>query len=399
MRVLIIHPVSVFGGATKSLCELLSAFTPGAVDAVAIAPVGHAASALTAMGVSIIEVRGITQWDNTLYGHYRAWRWMILLREAMFLPGTVVALLRSRSHRPFGLIHCNEISALPAGILAKWLHGSPLLVHVRSVQRTESSSLTSRAVMWAVRRYADRLVAIDSAVRRSLPADIPVDVIHNGLRVPSAIRPQSEASGENSVFTIGVIGVLIRAKGVMELVDAVRRLRDRGLSVRLLVAGENPRKTQGLRGWMLRKFNLSHDVRAELESYIQEHHLSDSVQFLGFVSDIGSFYRKLDLLCFPSHLDAPGRPVFEAALHGLPAIVAMRNPTSDVVEHGVTGLCIPESDPALIADAIAHLATNKLLTRKMGEAAFARAVSRFDSRVCAEKFMNVYEALSRAGSK
>ena len=67
----------------------------------------------------------------------------------------------------------------------------------------------------------------------------------------------------------------------------------------------------------------------------------------------------MDVLCFPSHYDAPGRPIFEAAFFGVPSIVAVRNPRPDTLVDGETGLAIRPHDADELAEAITRLATHR----------------------------------------
>jgi glycosyltransferase involved in cell wall biosynthesis len=393
LRVLYLHPFGVYGGATRSLVEMVGALPWGAVDGTVVAPPGVAADACTAVGLQVIPVRGLPQWDDTRFGHYRGLRWAILLRELSFFPAAAVALRRARDAGPFDVIHCNEVTALPVALVFKAALGVPLVVHVRSLQRGTAGGRRTRRLIALLRRHVDAVIAIDEAVQRTLPADLAVDVIHNGLKDPGEPTPTPTP---HDVFTVGIIGVLHRSKGVFELVEAARILRDRGTMLRILVVGDNIRPVSGLKGWALKTLDFARDVRGELEATVARHGLQDVVAFTGFVKDIGSIYRRLDAVCFPSHLDAPGRPVFEAALYGVPAIVAMMDPTTDVVVDGVTGLCIKEPTPAAIADAIASLATDPARARQMGAAARAHGRDRFDARQTAARTLAVYRRVLEA---
>ncbi len=396
LRILFINHVGAFGGATKSLVEMLAALPAGAVQGVAITPPGPAADALLAAGLRIITARGVPQWDNTRFGHYRGLRWLILLRELSYWPPTLRALKAGAAAGPFDLIHCNEVTALLPALRAKRLLRVPLVVHVRSLQRGAEGGRLSAWLNGLLRRHADAVIAIDEAVYRTLPAGLPVDVIHNGLRAPTELpSPQPD----EAPFRVSIIGTLHRSKGVYECVAAARLLKDRGVNVQIVFAGDNVRSISGLRGWLLRKFNFSRDVRAELETCVAEQQLGERVRFLGFVSDVQSLYARTDALCFPSHLDAPGRPVFEAALYGLPSIVAMRNPTADVFEGGRTGVCISHPTPEAIADAIQSLAEDRPRARAMGEQARLLALGRFESRHTASKTLAVYRRLMRPATQ
>ena len=395
IRVLYIHPVGADGGATRSLSELYQGFPEGTVYGVAISPSGGASSTLAAAGMHVVEAQGIAKWDDTRFGHYRGLRWLILLRELAYLPTTLLAIWRARKLEPFDLIHCNELPVLIPGLIARRWLGVPLIIHVRSLQRGDSGGQITRWISHLLRANAEAIIAIDEAVRRTLPNNLDVTVVHNALSAPVGMSNHSA----DDEFRIGIVGVLHRAKGVYELVEAVRILRERGVRVRLFVVGRNVHDLSGLRGWLLKRLKFADDVRADLTQLIQDYELGEYVKFTGFVDDIGAIYRALDAVCFPSHADAPGRPVFEAALYGLPAIVAMRDPTDDVIEHGVTGICIDAPCPDLIADAIQSLAADRDMARRMGNVAHARATQRFERSIVAGKILGVYRAVIDARTK
>lgn len=395
LRVLYLHPFGAYGGATKSLAEMIAALPKGAVSGVAITPPGVAARSLEEAGLETIPVAGVPQWDDTRFGHYRGLRWLILFRELRYWPAMLLAIHKALARGPFDLIHCNEVTALLPALVAKRYLKARLLVHVRSLQRCSGGGWITAWLLRKLRGSVDAVVAIDEAVRRTLPSDLEVTVVYNGLSAPSESPPREPNSARP--FCVAIIGVLHRAKGVHEFVQAARILRDRDVKVRFLVVGENIRRLSGLRGWLLRKLDFASDVRGELEAYVAEHGLQEVVEFTGFVSDIRTIYGRLDAVCFPSHLDAPGRPVFEAALYGLPTIVAMRDPTNDVIVTGETGLCIDQPTPVAIADAIQSLAEDRARAQRMGVQARRMAMSRFESTQTALKMFELYQRIcSRA---
>ena len=395
MKILYIHPVGVFGGATKSLVEMMAALPVNEIASTVIVPRGTATASLEAVGASVIEVAGLYKWDNTRFSYYRGLRWLILLREFYYLIPTLLGLLCAKRKGPFDIIHCNEISAILPALLAKKIFKAPLIMHVRSLQRSDPQNFSTRFVISLIEKYVDEVVAIDEAVRQTLPVELPVTVIYNGLQVPDI----TERPKDNREFVIAIIGVLIRGKGVWEFVKAAQFLKKLDLPIKMLVVGENPHVLKGLRGWLLKKFNFAEDIRQDLEDYVKLNKLEELVTFTGFQKDIELVYSNIDALCFPSHLDAPGRPVFEAALYGLPSIVAMKNPTEDVIIDGQTGLIVDQPEAKMIADCIAYLATKRDTARAMGVAARSLAVNRFDRQVTASQMMKLYTKLYGGGCR
>lgn len=392
MRILYLHPAAGFGGASKSLIELYSQLRASGISGDIITPVGTASAAFAEAGMAVTRVPGLSQFDNTLYGHYRGLRWLILLRELWFFPWSLLALWRVRK-TDYALIHANEITLLPLAVIAKAIIGAPLVVHVRSVQSDPSGSRRSRWLNGLLAKHADAVVAIDQTVAGTLEGTLDISIVHNAISVPSGSAARA-ASTSGEPLRVGIFGVLIPAKGVRELVEAIRIVIAQGVKVECWIAGENARPMSGLKARVLQRLGFAHDVRSELEAMVERYGLQSQVKFLGLIKDIRPLYQQIDVLCFPSHLNAAGRPVFEAALFGLASIVAIKDPLPDAIVHEGTGLAIPEPSPDLIAAAIVRLAKDEPFRAGLGRQAKAWAGEIFSIEKSADALKSVYAAVA-----
>jgi glycosyltransferase involved in cell wall biosynthesis len=390
MRILYLHPAGAFGGASKSLIELyVAAKKLGNIEAVTLTPAGTAAAAFEKAGMKVVETVGLSQFDHTRYGYYRHLRWLILLRELLYIPITLIALFRlSRSQTAFDLIHVNEITLLPTAILARWIFKLPMVFHVRSVQYPDQTSWRARKVFKLLNKLASTVICIDETVRASVPGRLKTTVIHNGISIDSNLaKPQTG----KQIVNVGMAGVLLRSKGVYEFLQAAGILvNERHRAIHFAIAGENARETAGLKQWLLKKLGFYEDVLTEAKRFVRENGLEQHVTFKGFLPDIRKFYPEMDVICFPSHLNACGRPVFEAALFGIPSIVAIKHPLEDAIIHGVTGLAIDHPSPVLLADAIDSLALNQNFRNTLGQQARDWALSHFSIENSAAQLLDIY---------
>jgi glycosyltransferase involved in cell wall biosynthesis len=393
LRVLYLHPAGAFGGASKSLIELFCVLRRSSVEGTILTPAGSAACAFADAGMQVVTVRGLSQLDNTRYGHYRRLRWIILLRELALLPGSLLAIWRLRKEQ-FDVLHVNELTLIPLGIVAKKLLELPMVVHVRSLQCPPSGGFRTQMVNRWLARHADAIVPIDHTVADTLDHSLPIKIVHNGLRVDVSQFPDKKSLPNiGQAVRVGFMGVLIALKGIYELVEAMRILKNRGVSIECIVAGENARDVRGIRAWVLRKLGFARNVRRELEQMIQDYGLEKHVRLLGFVKDVRTIYPTLDILCFPSHLDAAGRPVFEAAFYSIPSVVAVENPFPDAVLHEKTGLAISKPDPELIADALQRLVQDDAFRLTLGRQARTWAIDNFSIENSADAMLAIYQRL------
>lgn len=391
INVLYIHPVSTFGGASRSLLELLQAFPAGSVHPRVIVPRGQVAEILDQKGMPVLTARGIMQFDCTRFGYYRGRRWLILLRETFYFPFTLWAMLCARRMwRDIHVVHVNEVTALFPVVLAKAIFRGPVVVHVRSVQQAEAIPLRRRLLESVLRRYADAVIAIDGTVGRSLPPDIHTEVIHNGFTPPPTLATNHDKPRR---YTVGMVGNLLEFKGVSEFLEAAQICITREMDAEFVLVGENTRQLSGWRRYVMKRLGFAHDTTREAQRFINEHGLSERVRLLGFRLDIENVYQELDVLCFPSHLNAVGRPVLEAAFFGVPGIVAVTNPDSDTLVHGTTGLSVPPKDPQALADAIEYFYRHPEERHRMGRAAYHLAIENFNSRKNAGKVLALYQRL------
>lgn len=402
LHVLYIHHAGAFGGASRSLLELIDGFPPGSVTPRLVTQRGAVAAVFRGRGVEVIEAAGISRLDHTSFSHYRGRRWLLLAREAFYLPFTLVALARARSRwAAIDVVHVNEIVALPAILFARWLLGCPVVVHVRSVQQARQDGWRSRIVRRVLRRHAAAVIAIDQTVRRSLPDDVAVEVVHNAY-TPKPVKAVTPGATpllpprQPGVLRMAMVGNPLAFKGVREFVEAARLCRERGLRVEFVLAGVGAEGRTGLLQKMLRAAGLVHDAAEELRASIARHGLEANVRLLGFTQDIDQVYANVDVLCFPSYLDAVGRPVFEAAFWKVPSIVAVRDPQPDTMIDRETGLCIAPGDPRVLADAIAHFCANPPEVARMGEAAHRLALANFDAERNSARVLEIYRRVLAA---
>jgi glycosyltransferase involved in cell wall biosynthesis len=404
MRVLVIDGVGPFGGASRSLYEVLRALPKGSAELLFIGTLGTSLDYYREVATDLIATRGLTRFDNTRYSHYRGVRWLVVLRELLHLPFTVAAIARAR--RRWGhvdAIHANEVTEIIPALLARWVFGAPLVVHVRSPQRADARSWRTRWLHRRLRRSVEAVIAIDQNVRSTLPAALEVDVIHNSFSPEPAVEPDRALESQLAALRpgslkVGFVGNLHRSKGLFDLLEAARIVRDRGADVDFVVVGGATRSEGGLRGWLLRRAGLAQDALAEVQAEIAGLGLEDRFHLLGHSADIARAYARFDVLCFPSHFDAPGRPVFEAAFLGVPAIVAVTDPRPDTLVPGETGLAIPGADPLSLAGAIMYFSERREEVARMGANAKSLATRNFVPGRNAGKLLAVYKRVASPGS-
>jgi Glycosyltransferase len=216
---------------------------------------------------------------------------------------------------------------------------------------------------------------VDSAynlphLRRFIPeAPGKIHLVYNARTLAPTAKADVPMS---SPIKLVAIGRFIETKGFQHVIEALALLRERGLDVRLTLAGDG--------GW-----------RGRLNAMVERMGLRESVRFPGFVphSQVSSLLRAADMLVMPSLLQPNGAGdglptvIVEAFLHGLPVVATNVASIPDLVIHGKTGLLVPERNSAALADAIARMASDRGAAVTMAENGRELALRLFAPEACA----------------
>ena len=214
----------------------------------------------------------------------------------------------------------------------------------------------------------DRIIAVSGSVQERFihsganPGQIRT--IENGIDLErftpgaSTLR-RAELSIPESHRVIGVIGMFDPVKGHVFLLRAIKRLQESGVNdLTCLIAGEGR-------------------LEADLKDYAKAAGIEQNVRFLGYRRDIPDLLGLMDMVIMPSLRESFGIAALEAMAMKLPVVASRIGGLEEVVEHERTGLLVPPSDAAALAEAILRLAENPEMRRNMGEAGRHRVEEKF----------------------
>ena len=149
-------------------------------------------------------------------------------------------------------------------------------------------------------------------------------------------KPADDAAAVKFLY----IGRLAREKGLYDLLDAFRRVRQQMPEARLELAGSGV-------------------LANELKQRARELGLESAVTFLGTKSpeDIGSLLLGSDAMVLPSHTEPWGLVVNEALSYGCPVVVSnICGCVPELVLDGVTGYSFPVGDVPALCEAMLSVA-------------------------------------------
>ncbi|WP_374012391.1 glycosyltransferase family 4 protein [Pseudoxanthomonas koreensis] len=163
-------------------------------------------------------------------------------------------------------------------------------------------------------------------------------------------------------------------KGLAEYVEAARSLRAEGRAIDFLLAGTpdpgNPASVP------------AHEVRAWVSD--------GTLEWLGHVEDMPALFQSVHVVALPSYREGLPKGLIEAGACGRALVTTDVPGCREVVQHEVDGLLVPPRDAAALAAAIRRLDDDRALLQRLGDAARATALARFDERIVIGRTMAVY---------
>ncbi|MBX9244950.1 glycosyltransferase, partial [Actinotalea ferrariae] len=162
-------------------------------------------------------------------------------------------------------------------------------------------------------------------------------VVHNAVPGPADTTPARVALRDP--LRLAYVGRLSPRKGVDVAVEAVGRLRDGGLDLRLDVVGD--------------VFPGYEWFEAQLRERIAELDLADEVRLRGFHPVVWPFLADADVVVVPSvGEESFGNAAVEAVLAARPVVVSATSGLSEAVAPYSSAREVPPGDPAALAEAV-----------------------------------------------
>jgi glycosyltransferase involved in cell wall biosynthesis len=293
-------------------------------------------------------------------------------------PGNVAAFVRLVGHlrrlRP-DVLHAflfhSYVTAAPAARLA----GVPVLVAGR---RGLGDFKRGRPLLLAMESTATRMtdhlvanaeaVAVDTRCERGVRPG-KITVVRNGLP-DSAFDNAPPATIATELPVVLCVANLKIYKGHRYLLEAVARLRARGLPCTLVLAGDGPE-------------------RPALER--QAGRLDIDVRLLGVRTDVGQLLARADIAVLPSLEEGMSNAVMEAMAAGRPVVATDVGDTGELLRD--RGIVVPPAAPGALANALERVLTDPPLAARLGRQARAWSLEHLPVDTMVNRHIRIYQEL------
>ena len=183
-------------------------------------------------------------------------------------------------------------------------------------------------------------------------------IIYNAIEFPKEVEKLANLS-PNSQIIIGNAGRLVTQKAQHYLIDIAKKLKNKNLDFKILVAGEGP-------------------LYGGLQEEIEKQNLNKHIELLGFVNDMNSFMEQIDIFVSTALWEGFGFVLAEAMVAKKPVLAFDLSSNPELVTDGENGFLIPPNNIDLFAEKLAELINDESLRNEMGERAHTFAKTNFE---------------------
>ena len=180
---------------------------------------------------------------------------------------------------------------------------------------------------------------------------------------------------ESDTVVIGIVGDLVERKGHACLIEAARMIVKEQNDVAFLIVGDGP-------------------LKDDLKSQISECSISSYFVFTGHVKNVFQYLMSMDIFVLPSFAEGISRALMESMAMGVPSVCSAIDGNLEAVDVGETGFIFPVNDSESLSNSLISLIGNPDLRKEMGAKALIKARGKFDMKILAGAYEELYEALA-----
>ena len=309
---------------------------------------------------------------------------------------TLIRYVRLFRHESYDLVHTHNPKVNALASVAARIAGVPRVVStVHGLYSHEGQSPWVRGV-WrtfeaASARLSDIVLCqsaedVRTARWRRIVPDQRLRRLGNGVDLtrfsPRRIGAEDRAALRRRIGVrpeervVGFVGRMVREKGVMDLLEAVRARP----GWRLLLVGPDESG--------VKRDAITSEILAS----------RPKVTWLGLQADMPALYAAMDVAALPSHREGLPRSLVEASAMCIPSVATDIRGCREVIVPGRTGLLVPARNPAALRSALDALMGDPARRRGMAVAARSRALERFDERAVLDRIGRAYREIPLIGA-
>ena len=289
------------------------------------------------------------------------------------------------------LIYCNGTQAKIFGSIVGLLYRINIIWHVRNIQ----SNIFLKWLLNTCSKisFVKKIICVSNATRLQFTDKSKTVVINNGIdtneyassKVEGKLRNEFQIDKETII--IGTAGRVVPRKGFEYFIQLAGEISHKFKKDCIFVlVGDTP-------------FYFNQKLMQKLKKSVDDLNISKKFIFTGYKSDVESYIADFDIFFIPSRYPDPfPRVVIESMSLGKPVIGFNIGGIGEAIDDNINGFSL-DLDCKDVSAQIVRLIEDNELRMKMGYESRKKAVSKYDSRIIANKIINEINSLVSSSFK
>lgn len=210
--------------------------------------------------------------------------------------------------------------------------------------------------------------------RRIVSEKISDLVPGSGINI-NDFKPENNIK-KHTPFTFLLISRLIYDKGILEYIEAIKKLKKEGLEAKFQLLGP------------IDEIHKRGIPEKTLQAWIEQ----TQVEYLGKTDDVKSFIKQADCIVLPSYREGTPKTLLEAASMGKPIVTTDVPGCKNVVVHGKNGFLCHLKDATDLADKMKNMySLTPEAIMQFGQNSRTHVCENFDENIVIDKYLTAIE--------
>jgi glycosyltransferase involved in cell wall biosynthesis len=273
---------------------------------------------------------------------------------SIFNPFKIYTIYRYLKGEKVSAVILNLSTDAKIGGLAAYLAGVPRIIYRRGLAAPISNTIFNR---FFFRKIFTHVIANSEDTKKMIlynnPVLIPeqkITVIRNWIDIAPDVNLNSNLyyKKKGKEVVLGNLGRLVEVKAQDVLIKIAALLKSENIDFRVMIGGVGK-------------------LEKELRNYARGLNVENEVIFTGFVNQVKTFMKELDIFVLSSTYEGFGFVIAEAMLEKKPVVAFNTSSLPEIVRDGENGFLVPLGDIDAMLEKIKLLIADPCLAREMGE--------------------------------
>ncbi len=304
--------------------------------------------------------------------------------RSSFFSAKKVAKIIDDNH--IDIIHIHWTNDLPTAVMALFMSNrKPKLMQTRHMNMTRFKDDFYHRYLY---KKMDLMLTVTSQltqqVKKYIPASVRprVETLYIGsekvnILDEKVIQDYKDELGVKDEIIIGMVGRIEEAKGQHLLIEAIEKLKAKGVLAKVFFVGHV----------------MNEGYMDSLKSLVKDKDLEKEISFLGFTKEPLRFMQACDMMVLATRCETFGLVLIEAMQVGTPVIATNRCGPLEIIDDGKTGLLFEVDDSHDLFEKIFALAISEEKREEIRKNAQQSAQERFSSEQQFKKLSELIKQL------